>query len=270
MTRHLVIGCIVVFWLTMMGLLVKREVVPAWVTARRPTYRTAAVEEDLPRRTQLGIYLKTQRVGTSRSITRRDTDGSLVIEGTVVVEARVPLLHVRSRLDVASRVRVGPDGRLRRFRIDAKAPGIERIMQGEVVGSDLIVTSRTGRHTETRTIPFEPRDALAHDLCAMEGLGDLHVGRRWFIQNLNPLTGRHTPGMVEVRRREIIAWRGERVETFLVVSRAGAMEVRAWVRPDGEVLRQELPIGLTLEREPFEEPLPAATRPGSRQGRTRS
>ena len=270
MVRHLVIGGIVVFYLTMMGLLLKRDVVPAWRAEHQPTYRTAARGENLPRRTQLGIYLKTQRVGTSRSVTRRDTDGSLVSEGTVVVEARVPLLHVRSRLDVASRVRVGADGRLRRFHVSTTAAGIERIMEGEVVGSDLIVTTRTGGRAETQTIPFESRDAFAHDLAAMQGLGDLRVGRRWFIQNFNPLTGRHTPGLVEVRRRETITWRGEQVETFLVVSGAGGMEVRAWVRPDGEVLRQELPIGLTLEREPFEESLSPATRPGFRQGRTPS
>jgi len=259
MTRLVAIGCIVVFWLTMMTLLVKREVLPAWVEGRRPTYRAAADHEDLPRRTQMGIYLGNRRVGTSRSRTRRDTDGALVIESTTAIEGEVPLLRFRSRFDIASWLRVGPKGQLERFRIHAKAPGFERTIHGEVAGRELVMTSRTGRRSETWTVPFERRDVLSHDLSVMEGLGDLRVGQRWCLQNLNPLTGRYSIVRVDVRRRETLTWRGRKVETFLVVSNINGLELRAWVKPDGEVLRQELP-GLMLEREPYDEPGPGAQR----------
>ena len=69
---------------------------------------------------------------------------------------------------------------------------------------------------------------------------------------------------VEVARRTVIHWDGNPVSTFEVVQHLAPLALRTWVRPDGVILRQEVPfpfVRLILERRPEEStvlPSPAA------------
>jgi len=70
---------------------------------------------------------------------------------------------------------------------------------------------------------------------------------------VNPFTGQVEVVRVEVQRRDLIHWNGEPVSAFEVVHHSGPITAKTWVRSDGVILRQEVPIPfvrLVLERLP--------------------
>ena len=269
MPRNLVIAGVVVFWLTMMTLLVKREVLPAWRAAHRPPYRRAVAEarEDLPKRSQMAILMGQRRVGTYRNVMRRDTDGALLVDGAATVDLMLPLLRLRGRFELTGRMRIGADGRLKRFDTVALTPLGRVVMTGEVVGRELVTTVGEGANAQVTRRPIDERAVLLRDLAPLEALGDLHVGDSWYVTSLSPLLKSNT-ALVQVRERQTIVVQDRPVDTFLLVmlTSESTAELRAWVEPDGEVVRQELPYGFVMERETYAEP---ANHPSPLQGEGR-
>ena len=115
----------------------------------------------------------------------------------------------------------------------------------------------------TRTLPVRARGVVQNALGPLDRLPGLQVGQRWESQVVSPLTGqvetvarrggaaRRSSTGTRARSRR---WRWSRTMTPL--------SARTWVRPDGLVLRQEVPfpfVKLVLERLP--EPTPTAPRP---------
>jgi hypothetical protein len=92
----------------------------------------------------------------------------------------------------------------------------------------------------------------------------LHLGQRWESRVINPFTHRVDSVRVEVARLTVIHWDGDPVSTFEVVQHLSPLSMRTWVRPDGVILRQEVPfpfVRLILDRRPEESALlpPGAT-----------
>ena len=70
---------------------------------------------------------------------------------------------------------------------------------------------------------------------------------------INPFTGQVSSVKVEVKKRGLIHWNGNPVRTFEVVQYMGPLTTRTWVRLDGVIVRQEVPlplVRLVLERRP--------------------
>jgi hypothetical protein len=93
-----------------------------------------------------------------------------------------------------------------------------------------------------------------HDsLGPLDRLPGLHLGQRWDSRVVNPFTGQVEQVRVEVQRRTLIHWNSEPVSAFEVVQHAGPITAKTWVRPDGVIVRQEVPfpfVRLVLERVP--------------------
>ena len=69
---------------------------------------------------------------------------------------------------------------------------------------------------------------------------------------LQPMTARPDSVVSQVVGMVRIFWNDNPVEVFLVEHKASTFSAKSWVRPDGLVLRQQLPtplVRLVLERE---------------------
>ena len=105
----------------------------------------------------------------------------------------------------------------------------------------------------TKSIPYQPRGMIQNTMGPLDRMPGLHVGQRWETQVVSPLTGRVEIGRVEVTRKRAIYWDDKLVSTLEVVTRMPPLSARTWVRPDGLVLRQEVPLfvmKLVLDRVP--------------------
>jgi hypothetical protein len=98
-----------------------------------------------------------------------------------------------------------------------------------------------------------PKARYAEAFSPRTRMQGLSVGQQWTTPVVNPLATSSSVRLVEslVESRETITWQDAPVETFVVVYRydsgsgAAARDPvgKVWVRDDGLVLRQELPIG---------------------------
>jgi hypothetical protein len=106
---------------------------------------------------------------------------------------------------------------------------------------------------QTLTFEYEPRSLVQNALGPFDRLPGLQVGQRWETRMISPLTGRVETVRVEVPRRTVIHWDKNQETTLEVVHHMTPLSARTWVRPDGVVLRQEVPfpfVKLVLERLP--------------------
>lgn len=87
----------------------------------------------------------------------------------------------------------------------------------------------------------------------IDRLPGLRIGQRWRSQVVSPLTGRVETMQVEVARQRVIQWGQNPVTVLEVVQSLPPISARTWVRLDGLVIRQEMPlplIRLVIERVP--------------------
>jgi hypothetical protein len=140
-------------------------------------------------------------------------------------------------------------------------------VEGTLIKHALKVVSR-GRLpilNQTDLLPYEPRGLVQNALGPFDRLPGLQVGQRWETQMVSPLTGRIATVRVDVSRRCVIHWDNSPVTVLEVVHHVMPLTARTWVRPDGLVIRQEVPfpfVKLVLERIPDRRTPPGLEVPG--------
>ncbi len=183
-------------------------------------------------------------------------DSKELLEGTPMATKE------RERVKLRSVFSIEPSGNLETFRVSVKlGPGNSEellTIDGRVVGDELKVSARgpAALLSWKRSFPYTPHSLVQNTMGPLEYMPGLHVGQRWTSRYVSPLTGAVDDVSVVVERRRVITWDGNPITTFEVATRSGPLYARTWVRPDGLVLRQEVPfpfVRLLLERQPATE-----------------
>ena len=175
------------------------------------------------------------------------------------------------QVEVESLYRVDPSGNLKSFDLQVKSPesiGSLVKVTGQLKGTNMEIVSRgpVPILNLTKTFPYEPRSVVHDVLGPLDRLPGLHVGQRWETRVINPFSGRVDLVRVEVKRRGVINWDGKVVPIFEVEQQMSPLSLRTWVRTDGLILRQEVPlpfVRLILERRPAPSVTPASPTPSS-------
>jgi hypothetical protein len=191
---------------------------------------------------------------------RVDLDAGGLLKGTPF------LTRTNARLGVESLYRVDPSGNLRSFDLQVnsrESSGALVKVKGELKAGKMEIVSRgpVPLLNQTMSFDYEPRSVIQDMLGPIDRLPGLHVGQRWDSRVVNPFSGQVERVKVEVKRRGLIHWEGNPVNTFEVVQNTGPLTMRTWVRTDGTILRHEVPfpfVRLVLERRPATESLPSA------------
>lgn len=180
------------------------------------------------------------------------------------------LNRLKVDLSIASRLRLDWNGELQDFETAIKASEQMELLflRGQRTEDDrLRLSVYTGSASESETAPFSQefnlpsKSRLTDAFSPRSQMQNLRVGQQWTTPVVSPLATTNSVQLVEslVEKRETIQWSGGDVETFVVVYRndAGSANLSrkplgtAWVRDDGMVLRQEVPLGsarLRMER----------------------
>jgi hypothetical protein len=163
-----------------------------------------------------------------------------------------------SRLEMKSTYQVDKSGSLRGFTASILADD-DRASLVSIVGRVKLRTLEVKSVgplpilTWTKSFPYEPRGLVQATMGAMDRMPGLKLGQRWETRVISPLTGRVETVRVQVARRFELYWDGGMVSTLEVVTHMTPLRATTWVRPDGLVLRQEVPFPLfrvILERVP--------------------
>lgn len=251
------------FMLLVNASLFVRDILPRWAVGRPPQPPFSGLAENEERSTQLAIYNDAGNlVGRSWSISTR-TSALLKMRTITRLDALpIPGHAINRKLAVVSDFYFDKELRLSEMNVSVAGLGFPVNLRGEFTPPDTF-PCQWQLDTMRGNFILEGESTRAlHDITRpFEELGDLEVGQFWRVEIFNPLSGmmpglsgpdmRPEPVIVRVTGKETMDHRGARVECHVVE----ADRIRAWVAPNGRVIRQSVTLPLvgtlTLVDEPY-------------------
>jgi hypothetical protein len=272
MPSRLVSLAILVYWCIASFYLLTWELLPELTLGYPPDLRSIAAAGDADRPVTWSMQIiddprapeVRRSIGTAVTSSKRLLDGWFELTSRASFDAGHALkgtvfaTKMSVRFELASVYRVDPSGNLRSFDMKVTPGGSNETLitvQGRLKKGVMEVVSKGLLPILNRELsfPYEPRGVIHDALGPLDRLPGLHVGQRWDTRVVSPFTGQVESVRVEVPRRVLIHWNGQPVSSFEVVHHAGPITARTWVRPDGVILRQEVPVPvvrMVLERLP--------------------
>jgi hypothetical protein len=272
MPSRIVSLVILVYWSIAAFCLLKWDVLPEMSSGYPPDLRsiTQAIDSAKPIRWSIQVtddprFPDVRRIvgeavtacvrrpdGWSELTSRVELDAGGLLKGTAF------LTRSSIELEIESRYLVDRSGNLHSFLLEVKSPESPDTLvdvKGTVNGKKIEVVSRGPVDILNKKfiLAYEPKSVIQDVLGPLDRLPGLHVGQRWDSQVINPFTGQVSAVKVEVKKRGLTTWNGKPVTTFEVVQNMGPLTTRTWVRLDGVIIRQEVPlpiVRLVLERRP--------------------
>jgi hypothetical protein len=263
---------ILVYWCVAAFCLLTWEVLPELSLGYPPDLRAIAAAGDSGKAVTWSIQIiddpkapdVRRSIGAAVTASKRLPDGWFELSSRVNFDAgalaKGTTFGTRAsvRLELVSVYRVDPSGNLRSFDLKvAPLNSSETLFKvnGRLKDGVMEVVSKGPLPVlnQKLSFPYEPRSVVHDALGPLDRLPGLHLGQRWDTRVVNPFTGQVELVRVEVRRRDLIHWNGEPVSAFEVVHHSGPITASTWVRPDGVIIRQEVPfpfVRLVLERLP--------------------
>jgi hypothetical protein len=282
--------CILAFWLATLGLVLYRDVWPRLAASGPPPLAVDLSDEAsqfVP--VQWAVLHNDRRVGRlTTTMTYADADDTF---GFTAKYTQVELDVANARLTITELVtttRVTRAGDLREqamtgdmkltvpgvgnLRATAKVTG--RNDRGTFVGRCEVASDLGNVSRDLPPVPVARGQAL-NPLQPVNRIADVHPGRRWVVQEVNPLdealaalfkdqAGKQGIDLPERQREPLVAEvlsepqtlarkDGDVVSCWVIEYRSGEARARTWVRvSDGKVLRQEAALmgdRIALERE---------------------
>jgi Transglutaminase-like superfamily len=231
---------VVLSWLVMVGLLVRREVFPpALQEAPLPVREPAEHDE------WFTVSRDGRQVGHAHRVTSFAGDGQRFSEDLVLAFA---MLGVPQRIATGLEAETDGRGALRRFRFTLVSPATTFTAAGTTDGRTLRVTYGPQGQTKDAELPLAEPIQLPSTVRPRVVAGDAQPGARWTVPVLNPLTLRSDSLVTTVEARETVPGPDGPVEAIRIAEEQQGVRTHAWLAPDGTVLREDGALGFTLER----------------------
>lgn len=246
MLHRFVHAAIALFWIATMAAVAvhERRGIPASAGAARlgpPRIEPRPME-------QFRILFGGREIGTVTNEILPDAGGGVSVASRT--EGQLPLLGLANRLDLRVRARLDRASRLVSLRIDLDSAAMSFSLAGEVEGGELVLRAAAGGAVAAG----EPvaRLRIPEGVVVQPGAGllaavpaDARPGDRWTFPILNPLALALDEGLATVIG-EAADGSGRRLREIEIV--VASLTSRAFVDDSGAVVREESPLGLSLER----------------------
>ncbi len=240
-----------VFWLLMMGLLFKADILPDYVVEDDPGYETIIRRVDAPVIRTMAVLQEGVEVGSSQTVITPEIDGSYFIANVTTLKVKVGFIE--SRVSALLNVNLDKERQLTDLSLDIDMGAGQRAeLTGRRMGENLLIEMKLAGETLTEEIPYD--NAIIASYFNPFPLGArLKVGQSWRTKFLDPLSQKSRSVTVEVVGRETIELStapgrpAKRFETYKIVTDWDGAELAAWATEDGVILREQTPLGYTLE-----------------------
>ncbi len=242
-----------------------RDVLPAWSSGDPPEGVAHNLRPGMSLQTQVGLFDEQgRRIGDAWTLAEKTTDQIVRIRSwSVLYAGAIPALKLPyGMLRIDTDLTYARGQRLDELFVRVRGLGFPIELRGQFVPpNDFPCQWKAGTQSGYFVIPAYLTRAVGDVLRPFESLHGLYVGQSWKLQLVNPLAGM-LPGLsqqnllgpevlVRVTGKERISFAGQHFDAFVLE----APRVRAWVLPDGRVVRQqvELPVlgRMILQQEPY-------------------
>ncbi len=251
------------FWLVMMGLLFKVDILPGYVAQDNPGYETVVRASHGPIVREMAVFKDGAQVGMSHTSITPEADGTYTIVNLTSLKVQVGV--IQSRVQAILEVILDKSKQLDNLFMAINIAGKHAEVTGVRAADKLKIRLTVAGETFEEVIPYD--NAVISSYFNPFPLGArLKVGQRWQTKFLDPLSRRARAVEVKVvgkERMDLAVRDGEpprQFEVYKVVMDWGASQLAAWATRDGTVLKEETPWGYTLVYRETPEDDPSSTR----------
>ncbi len=243
-------GGILVLWLVLLGLLIRFEVFPEIFTHTLPGYRSLLDRDVLMEDSWMRILYKAQPIGYSHTTVEIDEANPLkhyTMASRVFV--RLKAMGLDQPIYVDTTVYVDVTHRLQGFAFGMSAGDHEMQIHGvraDRDGSDFDVVMKGGAAAQKLQVDI-PDDVILYSPMTEMALKRLRPGGELTIRTFDPASLSPSRLTVRALREEPFTRDGKDEPAVLLETDYQGMKVHSWVARDGTLLRQETPLGWTIE-----------------------
>ena len=194
-----------------------------------------------------GIYLKDQKVGYMRLRKEALDDGSYRLENRMVLHMTV--MKTRQRIVSDFEGTLDKEMVLRDFTMEIDSGPAHMEIEGEVVGTQATLRIKSAGDVQTEVLELKEPPRMSFSLGAVLARRDLEPGEEMSFTFFDPtaLTEREVK-VTYVGRESVVIMESE-IEAHHLRQTVGGMTFNLWTNAIGEVLREDLPMGLWAVRE---------------------
>jgi len=249
-TRKIIIRTSILFlWLAGMFWLIRFEAYPEWFTHSLSGYDDLLGRDTLISTTWMRVIQDGKPVGYSHTSVDVDDGNALrhiIYENRTHV--RLEVMGHSQLIQVVASAYLDMSYRMQQFEFSMHTGVIDMEVTGQRA-EDHWFNLRITTAGTVRTMRLEiPDDVLVQSPMTVMAVRRLKVGEYVNIRTLNPLTlSRETAIVRAVAAESIETDEGPILATRLEIEYMGGSS-KAWINAEGEFLRQETPMGWTLER----------------------
>jgi len=237
------------FWLVMMAMLVRVDVLPNYIVEDNPGYEALLRGVESPIVREMDVYQGSEKVGTSTTTITPASDGTYTISNGTTLKIKIAMIE--SRVQALLDVNLDKQKELDKVFLNMSFLGKRADLSGVREGDKLKLSLNLNGQVYKEEFPYE--NGIISSYFEPFALGSrLKVGQVWHTRYLDPLSQKFQTAEVKVVGREtleISLKEGEKprkVSAYKIVTKWGTTELRAWATDTGVVLKEETPLGYTL------------------------
>jgi hypothetical protein len=190
-----------------------------------------------------GVFFQDQHVGFTVTRTSPASGGGTLYESRSTFS--VATFGQIQEVVTAGAALTDSEGRLQRFDFFMLASMVRLVARGEVRGDRIIMEVDQAGEVSTLEFPITEAPHVSLSVEDVIRRTDLATVKRFSVPYFDPVTLSQGTMEIQVEGVEIVAGSEE---AYWIRSRMGDLETRALVLPNGEMLRQEGALGLSLVR----------------------
>lgn len=199
----------------------------------------------------LGLYFQDTKIGLTHVTRTAQPEGGFRYAVTSTLKLATLGVDARAELDLTAEM--DAERALTAFELSLHAGPQTFRGQGTVNGTRLHLRLNTGGAVIERDLDLPARPVLRDLMGPALSRLDLTPGARHRLPGFDPWTQSADPVEVEILGPEPLALMGTTVEAVRVRERVAGLTLDAWINRRGEMLRQELPLGVVALRQSEEE-----------------
>ncbi len=193
-----------------------------------------------------GLYLDDEKVGFARTARQRGPDGFSMHQDAVL---DIEVLGSGQRIEVQLQAFLDQDFRLNHFDLELTSAVLNVSAAGIVEGRELDLVVTVGEVEDRTKVPLDDRPLLDVGVNALVLSRRPQVGEVIELEVFDPFGLKAAPVTVEYLGPEEVAVVDGAIPAHRLRRSVAGSTLDVWVNDLGEVLREELPLGLLAIRE---------------------
>ncbi len=262
--RATIIAITVLLWLVTMGWLVFFEAYPELRNQTSSGYRTLLSHGVMVMDRWAKISFQGKPIGyTHTSVDTDEKNGAHQYRINNRTILTLSLMGSRQRVAIDADAVVDTQYRLQSFSFDLTSTGYAISVTGIRKQGNLFDITIKGVGSAQHLSVSIPEGAVIYSPITEMTLKSLNPGNHVIIQIFNPITLTVQNVTIRALRRESLLRKNQAIETTLLAAKMDGMETLSWIDRDGLMLKQETPIGWTIESCEAKEALSIRSQQGS-------